>query len=50
MCSNQLATLTRYAIPALVIVLDNGGYGTERPSSMVRSKNCSRWPTGSWPW
>jgi indolepyruvate decarboxylase len=31
MCSNELATLARYAIPALVIVLDNGGYGTERP-------------------
>ncbi len=31
MCSNELATLARHAIPALVIVLDNGGYGTERP-------------------
>jgi len=31
MCANELATLARYAIPALVIVLDNGGYGTERP-------------------
>jgi TPP-dependent 2-oxoacid decarboxylase len=31
MCVNELATLARYAIPALVIVLDNGGYGTERP-------------------
>jgi TPP-dependent 2-oxoacid decarboxylase len=31
MCSNELATLARYAIPVLVIVLDNGGYGTERP-------------------
>jgi indolepyruvate decarboxylase len=31
MCSNELATLARYAIPALVVVLDNGGYGTERP-------------------
>jgi len=31
MCTNELATLARYAIPALVIVLDNGGYGTERP-------------------
>jgi indolepyruvate decarboxylase len=31
MCASELATLARYAIPALVIVLDNGGYGTERP-------------------
>jgi len=31
MCANELATLARYAIPALVLVLDNGGYGTERP-------------------
>ena len=31
MCANELATLARYAIPALVVVLDNGGYGTERP-------------------
>ena len=31
MCANELATLARYAIPALAIVLDNGGYGTERP-------------------
>ncbi|QEY32718.1 alpha-keto acid decarboxylase family protein [Synechococcus sp. RSCCF101] len=27
----ELATLARYGIPALVVVLDNGGYGTERP-------------------
>jgi indolepyruvate decarboxylase len=27
----ELATLARYRIPALVIVLDNRGYGTERP-------------------
>lgn len=27
----ELATLARYRIPALVIVLDNGGFGTERP-------------------
>ena len=27
----ELATLVRYSIPALVIVLDNKGYGTERP-------------------
>jgi TPP-dependent 2-oxoacid decarboxylase len=31
MCASELATLARYRIPALVIVLDNGGYGTERP-------------------
>lgn len=31
MCACELATLARYAIPALVIVLDNNGYGTERP-------------------
>lgn len=31
MCAMELATLARYAIPALIIVLDNGGYGTERP-------------------
>jgi indolepyruvate decarboxylase len=31
MCAMELATLARYGIPALVIVLDNGGYGTERP-------------------
>ena len=31
MCANELATLARYAIPALVVVLDNGGFGTERP-------------------
>jgi indolepyruvate decarboxylase len=31
MCASELATLARYGIPALVIVLDNGGYGTERP-------------------
>jgi indolepyruvate decarboxylase len=31
MCANELASLARYAIPALVIVLDNRGYGTERP-------------------
>jgi len=30
-CTNELANLARYAIPALVIVLDNGGCGTERP-------------------
>jgi hypothetical protein len=29
--ANELATLARYHIPALVVVLDNGGYGTERP-------------------
>ena len=31
MSANELATLARYHIPALVVVLDNGGYGTERP-------------------
>ncbi len=31
MSANELATLARYQIPALVVVLDNGGYGTERP-------------------
>lgn len=31
MCATELATLSRYRIPALVIVLDNRGYGTERP-------------------
>ena len=31
MCANELATLARYAVPALVVVLDNGGYVTERP-------------------
>lgn len=31
MSANELATLARYRIPALVVVLDNGGYGTERP-------------------
>jgi TPP-dependent 2-oxoacid decarboxylase len=31
MCASELATLARYRIPALVIVLDNQGYGTERP-------------------
>ena len=31
MCACELATLARYRIPALVIVLDNQGYGTERP-------------------
>ncbi|MEB3256344.1 MAG: thiamine pyrophosphate-binding protein [Synechococcaceae cyanobacterium] len=31
MCASELATLARYRIPALVIVLDNRGYGTERP-------------------
>jgi TPP-dependent 2-oxoacid decarboxylase len=31
MCACELATLARYRIPALVIVLDNNGYGTERP-------------------
>jgi len=31
MSAIELATLARYRIPALVVVLDNGGYGTERP-------------------
>jgi indolepyruvate decarboxylase len=31
MSAIELATLARYSIPALVVVLDNGGYGTERP-------------------
>ena len=31
MSSVELATLARYHIPALIIVLDNAGYGTERP-------------------
>jgi TPP-dependent 2-oxoacid decarboxylase len=31
MCANELATLARCAIPALVIVLEKDGYGTERP-------------------
>ncbi|MEB3301406.1 MAG: thiamine pyrophosphate-binding protein [Cyanobacteriota bacterium] len=31
MSAIELATLTRYRIPALVVVLDNAGYGTERP-------------------
>jgi indolepyruvate decarboxylase len=31
MSANELATLARYRVPALVVVLDNGGYGTERP-------------------
>ncbi|MFM1798992.1 MAG: hypothetical protein RLZZ117_1270 [Cyanobacteriota bacterium] len=31
MSAIELATLARYRIPALVVVLDNAGYGTERP-------------------
>lgn len=31
MSAIELATLARYNVPALVIVLDNQGYGTERP-------------------
>jgi len=31
MSAIELATLARYRIPALVVVLDNGGFGTERP-------------------
>ena len=31
MCATELATLIRYHIPATVIILDNKGYGTERP-------------------
>jgi TPP-dependent 2-oxoacid decarboxylase len=31
MSAIELATLARYQIPALVVVMDNGGYGTERP-------------------
>ena len=31
MSAIELATLARYNVPALVIVLDNEGYGTERP-------------------
>jgi indolepyruvate decarboxylase len=31
MSAIELATLARYHIPALVLVMDNGGYGTERP-------------------
>jgi TPP-dependent 2-oxoacid decarboxylase len=31
MSAIELATLARYRIPALVVVMDNGGYGTERP-------------------
>jgi len=31
MSAVELATLARYHIPALIIVLDNAGYGTERP-------------------
>ena len=31
MSAIELATLARYRIPALVVVMDNAGYGTERP-------------------
>ncbi|MFN7898963.1 MAG: thiamine pyrophosphate-dependent enzyme, partial [Synechococcaceae cyanobacterium] len=31
MSAMELATMARYRIPALVVVLDNAGYGTERP-------------------
>jgi len=31
MSAIELATLARYCIPALVVVMDNAGYGTERP-------------------
>lgn len=31
MCAIELATLARYNIPALIIILDNKGYNTERP-------------------
>ena len=31
MSAIELATLARYRIPALVVMMDNAGYGTERP-------------------
>lgn len=31
MSAIELATLARYRIPAIVVVFDNNGYGTERP-------------------
>jgi TPP-dependent 2-oxoacid decarboxylase len=31
MCATELATLVRYNVPSLIIILDNKGYNTERP-------------------
>jgi len=31
MSANELASLARYKVPAIIVVLDNQGYGTERP-------------------
>lgn len=31
MCATELATLKRYNIPSLIIIIDNKGYNTERP-------------------
>lgn len=63
MSAIELATLARYRIPAIVVVFDNKGYGTERPmpdgpcndvawqpGGLSWRQSCGRPCRSSWPW
>lgn len=50
MSAIELATLARYRIAALVVVFNNAGYDSERPSWMAPSTTWRRWTPWDWPW